>query len=172
MTSGPSAGAVSSSTPDPGEVVAIHTAAERQGALVPRTDATVIVNQGIEHDRNFGRAWRRNVTFVEEERLIAVCRDLGTTYEPGCSRRNVTTRGIRLNDLVGRRFRVGTVELLGMELCQPCRVMETSISTGAEAALRDQAGIRARALTSGTFRVGDRIEILEDVPASPGSVAR
>jgi MOSC domain-containing protein YiiM len=157
-----------------GEIVAIHTTDTKGGTLVPRDTVTVIVHQGIPEDRNFGRAWRRNVTFVEEERLMAVCTALGVPYVPGCSRRNVTTRGIRLDELVGKRFRVGTVELVGIELCQPCAIMEGSVGKGATAALADQAGIRAHALTTGSFRVGDGFALLESpgVGAAPDARAR
>jgi len=144
-----------------GKIVAIHTTETKGGPVVPRDAVTVIMHQGIPEDRNFGRVWRRNVTFVEEERLVAVCAALGVPYEPGCSRRNVTTRGIRLNDLVGKRFRVGTVELVGIERCQPCFTMEGSVGKGAQAALFDQAGIRAHALTTGSFGLGDTLEVIE-----------
>jgi MOSC domain-containing protein YiiM len=69
----------------------------------------------------------------------------------------VTTRGARLNDLVGKRFRVGDVECLGVELCEPCSYLESMTRPGLVKELAHRAGLNADILTDGTISVGDDI---------------
>jgi len=65
--------------------------------------------------------------------------------------------GILINDLLGKRFQVGAVELAGVSLCEPCRRMEKSIGAGAIAALTGRCGIRARVVRGGQIQQGDEI---------------
>jgi MOSC domain-containing protein YiiM len=69
----------------------------------------------------------------------------------------VTVRGVRLNDLVGRRFRVGEVECYGVELCEPCAHLESMTRPGIMRDLVHCAGINADILTDGVIRVGDAV---------------
>jgi MOSC domain-containing protein YiiM len=64
---------------------------------------------------------------------------------------------VRLNDLVGRRFRVGEVECVGVELCEPCSHLESMTRPGLIKELLHRAGLRADVLTDGTIRVGDQL---------------
>jgi MOSC domain-containing protein YiiM len=75
------------------------------------------------------------------------------------SRRQVVVRGVRLNDLVGRRFRVGDVECLGVELCEPCLHLESLTRPGIIDELVHRAGLNADLLSSGTIAVGDPIVV-------------
>jgi MOSC domain-containing protein YiiM len=72
----------------------------------------------------------------------------------------VTVRGVRLNDLVGKRFRVGDVECYGVELCEPCRHLEEMTRPGIIKDLTHRAGINADVLTDGTIAVGDTVSEL------------
>jgi MOSC domain-containing protein YiiM len=94
----------------------------------------------------------QDVTLVEAEALEAV----GLSAED--SGRNVVTRGIGLNDLVGRRFRIGAVELEGNRLCEPCATLRNR--TGVFRELVGRGGLRADVLTAGEFGPGDAIEVL------------
>jgi MOSC domain-containing protein YiiM len=73
------------------------------------------------------------------------------------SRRNVVTRGIDLNALVGREFTIGSVRALGQRLCEPCVHLQRLTRPGVIAGLVHQGGLRADILTDGEIRLGDRI---------------
>ena len=78
--------------------------------------------------------------------------------DPGNSRRNIVTKGVALNHLVGREFRVGEVTLRGIRLCEPCGHLEELTQKGVMQALVHRGGLRAQILIDGTIRVGDTIQ--------------
>ena len=73
------------------------------------------------------------------------------------TRRNVLTRGIDVNALVGKRFRIGGVECYGVELCEPCSGLEAMTQKGVLRALVHRAGLNADILSDGEIAVGDAI---------------
>jgi len=120
-----------------------------------------LAGKGLEGDRYFfadGAEPGRALTLVEEECVEDV------KLAPGATRRQLTTRGVRLNDLVGKRFRVGEVECYGVELCEPCSHLERMTRPGIVKELVHRAGINADILSDGTISVGDAVVEL----ASPG----
>jgi MOSC domain-containing protein YiiM len=100
------------------------------------------------------------LTLVEAEALENLARDHGIHLGPGESRRAVTTRGIALNPLVGRRFRVGEVVVEGVELCEPCSHLQGLLGKPVIAPLVHRAGIRVLLVEDGKIRVGDDLEDL------------
>jgi MOSC domain-containing protein YiiM len=107
-------------------------------------------------DRHFSPEGAREggaLTLVEAEAV----EDVG--LPPGGSRRQVTVRGIRLNDLVGKRFRVGDVECVGVELCEPCLHLQSLTRPGIIDDLLHRGGINADILTDGTIFVGDAVTV-------------
>lgn len=121
--------------------------------------------RGLEGDRHFfGRgAWPgQALTLIEAEAL----EDVGLTGAQ--SRRQVVVRGVRLNDLVGRRFRVGDVECAGVELCEPCRHLESLTRPGIIKDLIHRGGLRADILNDGRIRVGDPVTVVDDSVTVPG----
>ena len=72
----------------------------------------------------------------------------------------MTVRGVELNELVGRRFRVGEVECLGVELCEPCTHLEAMTRPGIIKELAHRAGINADIVAGGVIRVGDSVTAL------------
>lgn len=140
-----------------GKVIAIHIAARARQVVQEVATVTLVENKGLEGDRYFGRNPKLNVTLVQEEFLEAAALALGVPYRPGMTRRNLTVRGVTLNDLLDKRFQIGAVELEGMSLCEPCRNMEKSIGSGAIAALTGRCGIRARVVRGGQIQKGDEI---------------
>src|SRR3954469_18265224 len=79
---------------------------------------------------------------------------------PGAQpRRQVVVRGVRLNDLVGKRFRVGEVECLGVELCEPCSHLESLTRPGIINEMVHRAGLNADILNDGTISVGDPVAV-------------
>lgn len=135
-------------------VVAIHLGEGREPELRPVESVRAVAGKGLEGDRYFfedGAEPGRALTLVEEESV----EDVG--LEPGTTRRQVTTRGVRLNDLMGKRFRVGEVECYGVELCEPCSHLEEMTRPGIIRELVHRAGINADILTDGTISLGDEV---------------
>jgi MOSC domain-containing protein YiiM len=149
-----------------GTVVSIHVAPEAEGRMVAVTETRAVPGKGLEGDRYFRQAGTysaksgpdREVTLIEAEALEALRRDYGVTLEPGESRRNITTRGVPLNFLVGKEFTVGAVSLLGIRLCEPCGHLEGLTREGTRAGLVHRGGLRAQILTEGVIRAGDAVE--------------
>ena len=137
----------------PVTVVAIHLGEPRNPELWTVDSVRAVAGKGLEGDGRYffenGAEPGRALTLVEEENV----RDVG--LEPGATRRQLTTRGARLNDLVGKRFRVGDVECYGVELCEPCSHLEGMTRPGIIKELVHRAGINADILTDGTISVGD-----------------
>ena len=151
-----------------GFVEHIHIASA--AAAPPRSLAEVraIAGVGLEGDRYAaGKGYRspdhkvsRDLTLIEAEVVDEVAREHDPALQAGETRRNVTTRGVRLNDLVGVSFRIGSVLCEGIGLCEPCRYLESITGRRLLRGLVHRGGLRARLLSNGVIRVGDPIEIL------------
>jgi MOSC domain-containing protein YiiM len=135
-------------------VETIHLGAARSGELWPVESVRAVAGKGLEGDRHFhedGARPGQALTLVEAE----VVEDVG--LPPGATRRQVTVRGVDLNALVGKRFRVGEVECYGVELCEPCTHLQSLTRPGIIKELVHRAGINADILTDGTIVVGDAV---------------
>jgi MOSC domain-containing protein YiiM len=101
------------------------------------------------------------VTLIESEAIAALQRDYGIGIEAGTTRRNIVTRGVALNHLVGKEFYVGEVLLRGDRLCEPCAHMEKLTVKGALRGLVHRGGLRAEIVRGGIVRVSDSIKLPE-----------
>ena len=151
-----------------GRIRAIHVAPESGAPTERRERVRAVAGRGLEGDRyydaegTFADREGSDITLIEREALEAVERDYDIALEPGVHRRNVTTEGIALNHLVGRRFRVGDLVCEGTELCEPCSYLERHLERqGIREALVHRGGLRARILEGGDLRSGDDVEPLE-----------
>lgn len=151
---------------DTGRVQALLVATERHGELLALPAVQLKAGAGIVGDRFFGRRRTqpgRNLTLIEAEAIAAAAAALGLPIDPAAPRRNVVTCGIRLNDLVGCEFRIGSLRLRGVELCEPCVVLGRNLATPAltreriVCAFLGRGGLRATVLDDGVIRVGDAI---------------
>jgi hypothetical protein len=118
-----------------------------------------VAGKGIEGDRFFDykESYKGQITFFEEETYADLCAQLGIwDRSPSVFRRNVLTRGLRLNDLIGHEFTIGDVRLLGTEESRPCFWMDRAFGPGAQAALKGRGGLRARILSTGRLAVTKR----------------
>jgi len=125
-------------------------------ALAPVDFVRAVAGCGLEGDRHFRPDGQRPggaLTLIEAEALDDV------NLSGAQSRRQVVVRGVRLNDLVGRRFTVGSVECLGVELCEPCLHLQKLTRPGIIDDLVHRGGLNADILTSGTIAVGDEITV-------------
>ena len=136
-----------------GRVEAIHMAARH--TELPRPSGHVEVQlAGLVGDRHHGRG---DITLIEAEALDGLREDTGIELSPAEARRQVLTRHVRLNDLVGRRFTVGEVECLGVELCEPCSRLQRLTQPGVLKGLVHRGGLRAEIVSEGSIAVGDRV---------------
>jgi len=86
----------------------------------------------------------------------------GIPLAPAETRRNVLTRGVDVNALVGRRFRVGDAMCEGVKPCTPCDHLESLTRPGVRSGLSGEGGLRADVLVGAVIHPGDRIEELDD----------
>jgi MOSC domain-containing protein YiiM len=150
-----------------GQLVSIHIARGPAEPMVEVHEVRAVETMGLEGDRyyfrtgTFARHWKRDaeVTFIEIEAIEALARDYEVTLAPGEARRNLITRGVALNHLVGRRFRVGEVVFLGHGLCEPCRHLERVTQLKIEDPLRHRGGLRAQIQRGGVLRAGDVVTL-------------
>ena len=99
----------------------------------------------------------RALTLIAAEALEAMAAEHGVEITAAESRRNVLTRGIDLNALVGKRFRVGVVECVGVELCEPCSHLESVTKPGVIKGLAHRGGLNADIVSDGEISVGDEV---------------
>jgi MOSC domain-containing protein YiiM len=137
----------------PGTVENIHIAAV-ESELPEPVEVVDVTADGVVGDR-YARS--RDLTLVEAEALEGLREDTGIELTPAEVRRQVLTRGVRLNDLVGERFRVGEVECVGQELCEPCNHLQGLTYTGVLRGLVHRGGLRADIVSGGRIAVGDEI---------------
>ena len=148
-----------------GLVEAIHIVSDAGKPLESVTAVKAVRGRGLEGDRYFRQVGTysnhpgsgREITLIEAEAIEALAREAGITLQPGASRRNIVTRNVRLNPLVGQVFRVGEVLLKGMRLCEPCLHLEGLTQEGVLAGLVHRGGLRSVIVEEGTIRVGDAI---------------
>jgi MOSC domain-containing protein YiiM len=141
-----------------------------------RDEVRVLLHRGIAGDRyavgtgTYSRApgSGRHVTLIAEEVLDAVGAELGVVIAGVETRRNVLTKGIALNDLVGRRIAVGEVVLDATRLAEPCAHLERLTRAGVRSALVHRGGLRAEVVAGGVIRMGDRIVEVTGPPAEGG----
>jgi MOSC domain-containing protein YiiM len=147
-----------------GTVVSIHIAPEGSMPMQQRADVKAVPGKGLEGDRyfvGFGTFSKspgagREVTLIEVE-AIAALREKNILLNAGDARRNLVTRGVPLNHLVGRTFQVGEVRLCGIRLCEPCSHLEGLTREGVLRELVHRGGLRADIILGATIRVGDAI---------------
>ena len=129
--------------------------------------ARAVAGRGLEGDRYYGGVGFysahggpiREVSLIEEETIEALRRDHNLVLAPGVTRRNILTRGVPLNHLVGREFRIGGATLRGVELCERCKhLVHVTRMTGLLPTLIHRGGLHAQILSGGHIRAGDVIE--------------
>ena len=119
-----------------------------------------VAGRGIRGDRyfDFKDDYKGQITFFSLEVFDELCRALGLHH---CShalvRRNVVTRDIDLNELIGQDFEIQSVPFHGTEECRPCYWMDRAIAPGAEELLKGRGGLRAQILAGGELRSNERI---------------
>jgi len=144
------------------------------GPQLPLTRAAVVAGAGILGDRYFGCHDEpgQNITLVEAEAIEAFAQAHQRPLDMAITGRNLVTRGVRLNDLVGREFTVGGVRLRGVELCEPCLGLGQALQgpdlTPAQVVrwwVR-RAGLRADVLADGELAAGATVAMQDAAPGA------
>ena len=151
-------------------VVSIHIATKAEAPMLALQQVYAELGRGLEGDRYAEHLGTysdtpgsgREVTLIESEQLALVEREFAVKLGPGESRRNITTRGVDLNALVEREFRVGEVVLRGTRLCEPCDYVAklTGNADNLVKALVHRGGLRCDIVRGGTIHVGDEISVV------------
>jgi MOSC domain-containing protein YiiM len=126
-----------------------------QAAILEVDEVKCVVGRGLEGDRFMTADPDHDgqVTFFAEETWERMCEKFQVTDKgPGVFRRNIITRGVDLNALIGREFEIQGVRFLGTEESAPCYWMEQAFCEGAQRALKGEGGLRAKILTAGILR--------------------
>ncbi|MGI8929412.1 MAG: MOSC domain-containing protein [Candidatus Limnocylindrales bacterium] len=155
--------------------------AETSGAPMRRVDsARAVAGRGIKGDRYFlgarqspeRRRHGGDLTLIAGEVLDEV-QDLGMRFDAGLSRRNLVVRGMDLDRLIGRRFRVGDVVLEGIETCEPClELTKACDDPGVLRALVHRSGLRAVVRIGGELRIGNQLAVEPRIAEPPAVSAR
>jgi MOSC domain-containing protein YiiM len=157
----------SSGTESVGTVELIALASEAEGPMRSVSAAEAVQGRGLLGDRyerkagTFSKPGGRgyDLTLVEAEALEELS-DKGVELAPIEARRNLVVRGIALDDLIGRHFRVGEVECCGQRRCEPCSHLERLTQPGVLRGLVHRGRLRADVLSSGRIRTGDSVAAL------------
>ena len=156
-----------SGTDSVGVIESIALAAEAEGPMKAVSVAEAIEGRGLLGDRYERKAGTfsnpkgggYDLTLVEAEALEELS-SKGVELSPIEARRNIVVRGIALDELIGRRFRVGEVECYGQRRCEPCSHLERLTQPGVLRGLVHRGGLRADILSGGRIRTGDSVEAL------------
>jgi len=149
-----------------GTLVSIYIAAESGQPMVEAGQVQAIPGSGLEGDRYASSqglysatpGTGRQVTLIELEAIEAFNQEQSLDYPASQSRRNLVTRGVPLNHLVGVEFRVGPVSLRGVRLCEPCDYLAHLTLSEVLPGLLHRGGLRVDILTPGVLRPGDEVE--------------
>lgn len=139
--------------------------AEKRGApMLAVTTIEALADVGLRGDRYAAERARRSpdyqVTLIELENVKGFAETSGVPLSAEMPRRNIVTVGVRLNDLLGRRFTVGKAVFEGLELCEPCRLFAKRTHLAVLDYFRGKGGLRARIVLGGLINIGDRIAAL------------
>jgi MOSC domain-containing protein YiiM len=143
-----------------GRVEVLAIAAEAEAPMVVLEEVAALAGYGLEGDRyGAGRGTFSNPNAVGVDLTLVEAEAIGALglIAPQDARRNVVTRGIELNALVGERFMVGEVYCIGRRLCEPCAHLQKLTVAGTLRGLVHRGGLRADVISDGTIRVGDEV---------------
>ena len=123
----------------------------------------LLFGKGVVGDRHFheNNDVRCQVTLIESENIDYYNNKFRTNYPYVNFRRNVVTKGIQLNNLVGKKLLIGNVKVLGHDLCRPCKHLEETLK--GEDVIKEflrRGGLRCEILNSGIITIGDEIKVI------------
>ena len=149
-----------------GHIESIHIAPTAESPMQQVPEVLAVPGVGLEGDRyalKQGTFFKPEpdfeLTLIEAEEVEAAQIQDGLKLTPGESRRNLVTRGVKLNPLVGKEFQIGNVKARGIRLCEPCSHLQALTGQPVIKALPHRAGLRAQILTEGWIHAGDVVSV-------------
>ena len=146
------------------EVFKLGIAANNNQTIKEVNSIEVLANKGIVGDRHFNdfNDPYNQLSLIESENIDAYNIKFGLDIPYINFRRNIITKGIQLNDLIGKKLQIGNVELEGVELCRPCRhLTEMLDKKNILKEIKRKGGLRCQILSSSKISIGDRINLLD-----------
>lgn len=145
-----------------GQLIGIYLAPHKGKDLLAIDKVEAVPGRGIVGDRYYLKEGTyspkdgpdREITLIELEALDGLAAEYQITLQPAQARRNLLTRGVPLNHLVGRTFTIGSIVLHGIRLCEPCGHLEKLTCKGVEKGLLHRGGLRAQIVAGGVLEVG------------------
>ena len=146
------------------EVFKLGIAAKNNQPIKEVNSIEVLANKGIVGDRHFNdfNDPYNQLSLIESENIDAYNIKFGLDIPYINFRRNIITKGIQLNDLIGKKLQIGNVELEGVELCRPCRHLTEMLNQ--KNILKEfmrKGGLRCKILSSSKISIGDKINLLD-----------
>jgi MOSC domain-containing protein YiiM len=147
-----------------GTVISINIAPDAEAPMQSVSEVRAVPGKGLEGDRYFHNKGTfskpqpdRELTLIEAEAIEAFQREFNVDYGLGDSRRNLVTRGVPLNHLVGKEFWIGDVKARGLKLCEPCSQLQRLSHEKVLPGLVHRGGLRAQILNEGMIRLGETV---------------
>tara|TARA_B110000438_G_C15715433_1_gene607288 strand:+ start:145 stop:585 length:441 start_codon:yes stop_codon:yes gene_type:complete len=142
------------------KVVKIGVCQENGNEIVSLNEVLVVKGQGLTGDRHLKieNDIKNQITLIEIENIIFFNKLSNTSIEPLNFRRNIVTKDIELNDLVGKKFFIGKVKVKGHDLCRPCKHLQDNLKQ--KNILKDmmfKGGLRCEVLNSEKIYINDEI---------------
>lgn len=152
-----------------GSVLALYTAPRAGAAMQAHGEIALVAGKGIAGDRYLlGTGHWSDPRWPDQElTLIAAETAMALDLDPASLRRNIVTRGVDLDTLIGATFNLGEATLRGVRRCDPCRYIEQFTHSGAMRELASRGGLRARIVAGGRIRVGQQLYL--PTPATPAN---
>src|SRR5919106_5495969 len=144
-----------------GRVVEIYIGPEPEGPVQRVDEVSAVAGRGLEGDRYFqpdedGEP-DKEITLIESEAIAAAAEESSVDIQPADARRNIVTAGVRLDELVGRTFALGEIEVEAIEPNPPCNHLQQLAGKPLLRPLARRGGVRGRIVKGGVIRPGDAI---------------
>lgn len=152
-----------------GQVISINITPVAESPMESVTEVRAVPGRGLEGDRYFDHPKmepKRELTLVEAEAIEAFRTEFKIDFGLEGTRRNVITRGVPLNHLIGKEFWIGDVKARGLQLCEPCATLQRLSHPKVLPGLIHRGGLRAQILSEGLIRVGAIVKAEEEQSSS------
>lgn len=150
-----------------GQIVGIYVAPVKDAAVMGYQKVSVRAGKGIEGDRYFTNTGKNRsnykgqpdweITLIEAEVIESFNHSSGHKFHHSDFRRNLITRDIRLNDLVGKEFQIGDTRFFGVQLCEPCAKLQKRLGVRILPDLVGKGGLRAQIRSNGVVSINQAI---------------
>lgn len=154
-----------------GQIIGIYVAPVKDAAAMGYQKVSVRAGKGIEGDRYFSNSGKNRsnykgqpdweITLIEAEVIDSFNQRTGNKFHHSDFRRNLVTRGIRLNDLIGKEFQIGGISFYGVQLCEPCSKLQKRLGVRILPDLVNKGGLRAQIRSNGVVSMDQAITVKE-----------